>query len=154
MVAEKEEERRMLESPGPRADTPESQATDDEVVWLMDEGALMRGNEPVPAPAPAEPLAPAPPQTPERRVEHVLPPRSSTAERPIIKAGEAMQGVREGAQRVVAEDDNWDSDAYQRDFEWRPVEIPIFRPVGAPAQGAADARPAPIQECATQGAPL
>ena len=50
---EEEEERRVLESPSPRVTTPESRASDDSVVWMMDEGALMETDAPVPVPPPA-----------------------------------------------------------------------------------------------------
>ena len=50
-----------------------------------------------------------------------------------------MQDVHEDEERVVAEDKNWDSDAGHQDFKWRPVEIPMFRLMGASAKVAANA---------------
>ena len=47
-----------------------------------------------------------------------------------------------GEQNLMAEGDeneNWDSDAGEREMEFRPIEIPMFQPTGAPAHEAANA---------------
>ena len=50
------------------------------------------------------------------------------------------------------EDENWDSDAGEREMEFRPIEVPMFRPMGAPAQGAANAPPPRLSRSARRRA--
>ena len=88
--------------------------------WMVDESAL----GPVEAPGPLVVVE-------ERRVEWVIGVHQPRVETP----------PRADEQVVVAvEDENWD-DQDVRDVEWRPREIPMFRPRGGEAREEAVAPP-------------